>query len=83
VVTKVRQRLSLSIRAEEEFHMERFNLENLHDGEVKEQYQVKISNTFPALENLHDDNADIMGKYYRQYESFSHRESRIVLDEIA
>jgi hypothetical protein len=24
-----------------------------------------------------------MGKYYRQYESFSHRESRIVLDEIA
>jgi hypothetical protein len=32
--------------------MERFNLKKLHDLEVKEKYQVKISNRFSALENL-------------------------------
>jgi hypothetical protein len=29
--------------------MERFNLKKLNDVEVKEQYQVKISNKFVAL----------------------------------
>jgi hypothetical protein len=37
--------------------MERFNLKELNDMEVKEQYQVKISNRFAALKNL-DDNVD-------------------------
>jgi hypothetical protein len=32
--------------------MERFNLKLVNDMEVKEQYQVKISNRFVAFENL-------------------------------
>jgi hypothetical protein len=38
--------------------MERFNLKQLNEEEVKEQYQVTIKNKFAALENL-DDNGDI------------------------
>jgi glycine betaine/choline ABC-type transport system substrate-binding protein len=38
--------------------VERFNLKQLNEGEVKEQYQVTIKNKFAALENL-DDNGDI------------------------
>jgi hypothetical protein len=40
-------------------------------------WQVKISNRFAALKNFEDDNVDIHRageKYYREYESFSHRE---------
>jgi hypothetical protein len=32
--------------------MKRFNLNNLSEEEVKEQYQVTIKNKFAALENL-------------------------------
>jgi hypothetical protein len=40
--------------------MERFNLKNLNDVEVKENYQVKILNRFTALEKLDgDEDADI------------------------
>jgi hypothetical protein len=38
--------------------MERFNLKNLNDVEVKEQYQVKISNRFATSKNLDDGNND-------------------------
>jgi hypothetical protein len=38
--------------------MPRFDLKKLIEPEFKEQYQVKISNRFAALENL-DDNKDI------------------------
>jgi hypothetical protein len=34
--------------------MERFNLKKLNEGDVKEQYQLKIRNRFAALENLED-----------------------------
>jgi hypothetical protein len=37
--------------------MQRFDLRKLNDAEVKEQYQVKITNRFAALENC-DDNVD-------------------------
>jgi hypothetical protein len=37
--------------------VERFNLKQLNEKEVKEQYQVTIKNKFAALENLM-----IMGK---------------------
>jgi hypothetical protein len=37
------------------FDMDRFNLQRLSDVEVKEQYQVKISNSAAALENSDDD----------------------------
>jgi hypothetical protein len=32
--------------------VERFTLKNLSELEVREQYQIKISNRFAALENL-------------------------------
>jgi hypothetical protein len=38
--------------------VERFNLQKASDVAVKEQYQVKISNRFAALENLDDDDDD-------------------------
>jgi hypothetical protein len=38
--------------------MEIFNLKKLNDGEVKEVYQIKISDSFAALENR-DDNVDV------------------------
>ena len=38
--------------------MERFNLRNLNELEVRKQYQVKISDRFAALETL-SDSADI------------------------
>jgi hypothetical protein len=38
--------------------MHRFDLKKLNDAGVKKQYQVKISNRFPAFENLND-NVDI------------------------
>jgi hypothetical protein len=52
VVVKVRQRLSVSKRAAQKFYMERFNLKNLNYLEIKEQYQIKISNRFAALKRL-------------------------------
>jgi hypothetical protein len=36
--------------------MERFNFKKLSDTEVKEQYQVKNSNRFAALDNLDNGN---------------------------
>jgi hypothetical protein len=38
--------------------MERFNIKNLNEGEVKEQHQVTIRNKCEALENL-EESADI------------------------
>jgi hypothetical protein len=38
--------------------MQRFNLKKLNEGEVEVQYQVAITNKFPAVENLKD-NGDI------------------------
>jgi hypothetical protein len=62
VVAKVRQRLSVSKRAAQKFDIERFNLKKLNDVEVKEQYQVRISNRSAALENLDYDDDDDGGK---------------------
>jgi hypothetical protein len=52
VIAKVMARLSISKQASQKFHMERFNPKNLNYVEVKEQYQIKISNRLSALENL-------------------------------
>jgi hypothetical protein len=38
--------------------VERFDLKQLNEEEVKEQYQVTIKNNFAAVENL-DDNGDM------------------------
>jgi hypothetical protein len=50
VVAKLRERLV----AAQKFDGERFNLRKLNEMEVREQYQIKISNSFTALENPTD-----------------------------
>jgi hypothetical protein len=54
----------------------RFDLRKLNNGEVKKEYQVKISNRFAALENL-DDNVDILSalENIRENIEFSAKES--------
>ena len=54
VVAKVRQRLAVSKQAAQKFHVERFNLTKLNELQVRNQYQIKISNRYAALENLSD-----------------------------
>jgi hypothetical protein len=50
VVAKLRERISVSKRARQNSDLERFDLKKLDDVEVKEKYQVEISNRFAALE---------------------------------
>jgi hypothetical protein len=57
-VAKLRERISLSKRVRQNFHLERFDLKKLDDIEVKEKYQVEISNRSAALESL-DESFDI------------------------
>jgi hypothetical protein len=58
VVAKARERLAVSKRMVKKIDVERFNLKQLNEEEVKEQYQVTIKNKFAVLENS-DDNGDI------------------------
>jgi hypothetical protein len=51
VVAKLRERISVSKRARQNFDLERFDPKKLNDIEVKEKYQVEISNRFAALES--------------------------------
>jgi hypothetical protein len=53
-VVKLRERISVSKRARQNVDLERFDLKMLNDVEVKEKYQVEISNRFAGLENLHE-----------------------------
>jgi hypothetical protein len=53
-VAKLRERISVIKRARQKFDLERFDLKKLSDIEVKEKYQVKISNIFAALVSLDD-----------------------------
>jgi hypothetical protein len=55
---KLRERLSVSKRARQKFDLESFDLKKLDDIEVKEKYQVEISNRFAALESV-DESFDI------------------------
>jgi hypothetical protein len=41
VVAELRERLSVSKQAAQKFDMDRFNLRNLNDVEIKEEYGVK------------------------------------------
>jgi hypothetical protein len=58
VAAKLRERLSVSKQVAEKLDIRRFDRRKLNDAEVKETYQVKITNRFAALENL-DDNVDM------------------------
>ena len=55
VVAKLRERLSVRKQAAQTFEGESFNLRKLKELEVKEKYQIVITNRFAALENLNVD----------------------------
>jgi len=55
VIAKVRERSSVGKQAAERFDRHRFHLRKLHEPEVREQYQIEITNRFAALENLNND----------------------------
>jgi hypothetical protein len=52
VLAKVKERLAVSKRMVKKMDIERFNIKQLNEEEVKEQYQVTIKNKFADLENL-------------------------------
>jgi hypothetical protein len=52
VVAKVRERLAVLKQEALKFDAERFNLKKLSELEVRKQYEIKISTSFAALENL-------------------------------
>jgi hypothetical protein len=57
-VAKLRDKISVSKRARQNFGLQRLDLKKLEDVEVQKKYQVEISNTFASLESL-DESFDI------------------------
>jgi len=55
VIAKVREKLAVGKQAAQRSDRQRFNLRKLNEPEVREQYQIVITNRFAALENLNDD----------------------------
>jgi len=55
VIAKVRERLAVGKQVAQRFDRQRFNLGKLNEPEVREQYQIEITNRFEALVNLNDD----------------------------
>jgi hypothetical protein len=54
VIIKLRERLAVDKQAEQMFDRQIFTLRKLNEPEVREQYQIEITNRFAALENLND-----------------------------
>jgi len=54
VITKVRERLAVGKQDAQRFDRQRFNLRKLNEPEVRENYQIKITNSSAALENVND-----------------------------
>jgi hypothetical protein len=54
VVATVRERLAVSKQRLLRFHMERFSLKKLNEVEGKEQYEIKLSDEFPASEAIRE-----------------------------
>jgi hypothetical protein len=52
VIAKVRERLAVSKRRSQRFHMERLILKELNEIEGKEEFRVGVSGRFAALEDL-------------------------------
>jgi hypothetical protein len=81
-VEKIREGLAVSKQATQKFDMDTFNLKKLNEVEGKEQYQVKISDRFAALENLHNV-VGINRAWKTEYQNFSQRASRLLKVEEA
>jgi len=55
VIAKVRERIAAGKQATQRSDRQRFNLRKLNEPEVREQYQIKVTNRFAALENVNDE----------------------------
>jgi len=55
VIANIRERLAVCKEAAQRFDRQRFNLRKLNEPEVREQYQIEITNRFAALVSLNDD----------------------------
>jgi hypothetical protein len=55
VVAKVGERLAVRKQEAQKFDGVRFNLRKLNNLEVRKQYQIEITNSFAALENVSED----------------------------
>jgi hypothetical protein len=55
VVAKLRESLAVSKQAAQKFDGKKFYLRKLNEPEVKNKYQIEITNRFAALENLNTD----------------------------
>jgi hypothetical protein len=51
VVAKFREKLAVSKKTTQRFHIEKFNLKKLYVAKSKEQYPIEIANRFAVLEN--------------------------------
>jgi hypothetical protein len=51
VVENVRERLAVSNRGKEKFHVVRFNFGKLNELEVRKQYHIRLLNRFALWEN--------------------------------
>jgi len=54
VIAKVRERIAVGKQAALRFDRQRFNLRKLNEPEVRELYQIEITNRYSALENVND-----------------------------
>jgi len=52
---KIRERIAVGKLAAHMFDKQRFNLRKLNEPEVREHYQIEITISFAALENLNED----------------------------
>ena len=55
VIAKIRERLAVGKQAAQRFDRQRFNLRKLNEPEVREHYQIEITNRFAALAKANDD----------------------------
>jgi hypothetical protein len=55
VVAEVRERLAVTKRVMQNFHVEKYCVNKLNEAESKEWYQVKILNRFTTSEDFDDD----------------------------
>ena len=54
VVAKAREKLAANKHSAQKFDGERFNLRTLREMRVRKQFQIEISKSFAALQNLVD-----------------------------
>ena len=74
--SKFIQGLAVGKQAAQRFDRQRFNLRKLNEPEVREQYQIEITNRFAALENLSDDeDVDITWEIIKENIKTSAKES--------